>query len=211
MKILFFGDSITDMDRKRDVDDIHIGNGFVFFVAGDIKAEDPSVEILNRGVSGDKIVDLYARIKKDVWNQKPDILSILVGVNDVAHEIFDNNGVEFDRFIKIYDMLIADTLKVLPNTKIIICEPFILKGKLTEEHYEKFLLIKDYAKEIKYLAEKYSLEFLPLQDAFNKVVKQTNVEYYLYDGVHPNIAGAKLIADEWLKLYKDKIKKNFEL
>ena len=86
-----------------------------------------------------------------------------------------------------------------------------MKGKLTEEHYEKFLLIKDYAKEIKYLAEKYSLEFLPLQDAFNKVVKQTNVEYYLYDGVHPNIAGAKLIADEWLKLYKDKIKKNFEL
>ena len=82
MKILFFGDSITDMRRSRDSDGVHLGDGYVFFVAGDIKREDPSIEIINRGISGDRVVDLYARIKSDVWNHKPDVLSILIGIND---------------------------------------------------------------------------------------------------------------------------------
>ena len=209
MRILFFGDSITDMGRRREVDGVHLGNGYVFFVAGDIKRKDPCVEIINRGISGNRIVDLYARIKGDVWNEKPDVLSILIGVNDVAHEIFDKNGVELERFIKVYEMLISDTLKVLPKVKIILCEPFVLKGELTEENYQKFLQVKEYAKAVKALAEKYSIEFLPLQDELEKSAKKTSSKDYLYDGVHPDIAGARLIADEWMKLYNEKIKKGY--
>ena len=203
MKILFFGDSITDMGRNRESDCVFCGNGYVFYAAGDIKREDPSVEIINRGISGNRIVDIYARIKSDVWNHKPDILSILIGVNDVWHEVAAQNGVELERFVKIYDMLISDTLKALPDVKIILCEPFVLKGEATELNYDRFLEVKDYAKAIKSLAEKYSLKFLPLQEAFDKASQKTCVEDYLYDGVHPNIAGARLIADEWMKLFKE--------
>ena len=207
MKILFYGDSITDMGRSRERTDVFaMGEGYVFFAAGDIKREDPSVEIVNRGVSGNRIVDLYARIKCDVWNHKPDVLSILIGINDIWHEIGSGNGVELERFVKVYDMLISDTLKVLPNLKIILCEPFVLKGTATEENYERFLQVKEYAKAVKKLAEKYSLEFLPLQDAFDKAAEKTCASDYLYDGVHPDTAGARLIADEWMKLYKGKIK-----
>jgi lysophospholipase L1-like esterase len=104
-------------------------------------------------------------------------------------------------------MLISDTLKVLPKVKIILCEPFVLKGTATEENYESFLQVKEYAKAVKSLAEKYSLEFLPLQDAFDKAAAKTQASDYLYDGVHPDIAGARLIADEWMNLYNEKIKK----
>ena len=207
MKILFFGDSITDMGRNRERTDVFgLGEGYVFYATGDLKREYPSIEIINRGISGNRIVDLYARIKSDVWNLEPDVLSILIGVNDVWHEIGSQNGVELDRFIKIYDMLITDTLKVLPNLKIILCEPFVLKGCATEENYERFLEVKEYAKAINSLAEKHSLEFLPLQDAFDKAAEKSCAEYYLYDGVHPDAAGARLIADEWIKLYNEKIK-----
>ena len=208
MKILFFGDSITDMGRNRESDGVFgLGKGYVFYAAGDLKKEDPSIEVINRGISGNRIVDLYARIKADIINLKPDLMSILIGVNDVWHELGENpNGVELDRFIKVYDMLITDTLKVLPNLKIILLEPFVLKGGATEENYERFLEVKEYAKAVKALAEKYSLEFLPLQDAFDKAAEKSCAEYYLYDGVHPDAAGARLIADEWIKLYNEKIK-----
>ena len=82
----------------------------------------------------------------------------------------------------------------------------MLKGIATEENYERFLEVKEYAKAVKALAEKHSLEFVPLQDAFDKAAEKTCAEYYLYDGVHPDAAGARLIADEWIKLYNEKIK-----
>ena len=200
MKIVFFGDSITDMGRNRERDDVFgMGEGYVFYVAGDIKRESLSTEVINRGISGNRIVDLYARIKYDVWNLQPDVLSILIGVNDVWHEIGNKNGVELDRFIKVYQMLIEDTLKVLPNVKIVLCEPFVLKGAATELNYDKFLQVKDYAKAVKAIAEKYNLGFVPLQEQFDKVAKDGNACDYLYDGVHPTIAGSTIIANEWLK------------
>lgn len=206
MKILFYGDSITDMGRNRENDNVFMGNGYVFYAAGDIKKENPSVQILNRGISGNRIVDLYARIKSDVWNLEPDVLSVLIGVNDVWHEISNKNGVELDRFIKVYEMLIEDTLKVLPNLKIVLCEPFVLKGDATEVNYDKFLAVKEYAKAVKALAEKYGLGFVALQEPFDKAAEKYGAKEFLYDGVHPNIAGARLIADEWMKYYNQKIK-----
>ena len=212
MKILFLGDSITDMCRVRDQDykyPMSFGFGYPFIVNSKFSEQNPNEHsYVNVGISGNRIVDLYARVKADVWNYNPDVISILIGINDIWHEINWQNGVELERFIKVYDMLISDTLKVLPNVKIILCEPFVLQGTATEENYESFLQVKEYAKAIKGLAEKYSLEFLPLQDAFDKAAEKTQASDYLYDGVHPDIAGARLIADEWMKLYNEKIKKD---
>lgn len=207
MKILFFGDSITDMGRKRG-DDGHIysyGNGYVYLVASELFSKEPGkYEIINRGISGNRIVDLYARIKADVWNEKPDCLSILIGVNDVWHELSENpNGVGLERWEKVYRMLIEDTKRHLPDTRIILCEPFVLHGSATdfEDRYEKFANVYGYAKVAKKLAKEYGLEFVALQEKFNQKAEEYGAQYYLYDGVHPDVAGAKLIATEWLKVF----------
>ena len=208
MKILMYGDSITDLGRswERDHAPDSYGYGYVYYVASDLFKDDPTkYEIINRGVGGSRIVDLYARIKASVWNFEPDVLSVLCGVNDVWHELDHQNGVEPKRWEKVYRMMIEDTLARLPNVKIIICEPFILKGSKTQERYDEFLKIKDYAVIAKKLAEEYGLYFLPLQEKFDAVAEKYPTEVYLYDGVHPNIAGSRLIADEWVKLFTEKI------
>lgn len=210
MKILMYGDSITDAGRNRNSDftlDAY-GHGYVKFVAGELLFENPTkYQIINRGISGNRIVDLYARIKKDVWNESPDVLSILVGVNDVWHEIGAENGVEIDRFERMYRILLEETLARLPNVKIVICEPFVLEGTATQEQFDRFLEVKEYAKVTKNLAEEYGLYFLPLQEKLEKAAKEYEAKLYLSDGVHPAIAGAKLIANEWLALFKEQIDK----
>lgn len=214
MKIVFFGDSITDMCRNREqnkpTDIYSYGSGYPIFVASDLYREDPlKYEVFNRGIGGNRIVDLYARMKSDVWNLEPDVLSILIGVNDVWHEVCWGNGVELDRFETMYRHLIEDTLKRLPNLKIILCEPFVLKGSATEnteeipDKFKKFQYVYEYAKVVQKLAKEYGLYFLPLQAKFDEKSAKYGVEPYLYDGVHPMIAGATLIADEWLKLFKE--------
>ena len=210
MKILFFGDSITDMNRQRvDEQDalnqpFTYGCGFPFFVAGDLYRVAPEKYfVINKGISGDRIVDLYARVKKDVWNLKPDLISILVGTNDVWHELTPNqpNGVEIDRWEKMYRLLIDDTKKALPNVKFIICEPFLLHGSATDGDFKTLSRIKDYAVVAKKIADDYGIPFVSLQKKFDEYAEKYNAEAYLFDGVHPNVAGARLIADEWLKVF----------
>ena len=206
MKVVFYGDSITDAGRNYEVDfqPEGYGYGYVKYAVKSLIAENPEKHALyNRGISGNRIVDLYARIKKDVWNLQPDFLSILIGVNDVWHEIEGQNGVELERFEKMYRILLDDTLQKLPNLKIMLCEPFILKGSATVGKWEEFLQVKEYAKVVKKLAEEYKLYFLPLQDALDKAAEINGSEYYAADGVHPTEAGAKLIAGEWVKLFKE--------
>ena len=208
MKIVFFGDSITDMSRARNSDGKveSYGDGYVFFVAGKLLSENPQkYEIINRGISGNRVVDLYARIKGDVWNQQPDVLSILIGVNDVWHELSENpNGVDLTRWEKVYRMLIEDTKERLPNTKIMILEPFVLHGRATDfnDKYEDFQQVKLYAAKAKEIAKDYGLTFVPLQEKFDKAAEKYGEQYYLYDGVHPDVAGAALIAGEWLKAFE---------
>ncbi len=208
MKILFFGDSITDMARSRDTDGqaFGYGVGYVNSVASTLKYENPEAyEIINRGISGNRVVDLYARIKADVWNHNPDVISILIGINDIWHEIYGENGVDLKRFERVYRMLIEDTQEQLPGVKFILCEPFVLKGSATEEKYEEFLEVKKYALVVKKLAEEYDIPFVALQEKFDELAEKHGAEHYLYDGVHPDLAGGKLIAEEWLKAFRKMI------
>lgn len=204
MKILFYGDSITDMGRSRDFDKKAwgYGVGYPSFVAGTLLKDEPEkYEFINRGISGNRIVDLYARIKADVWNLQPDVLSILIGINDIWHEIGGKNGVELDRFERIYRMLLQDTKERLPNIKFVLMEPFVLEGEATKDHMDAFAEVKNYANMVKKLAEEFGAVFVPLQAKFDEAAAKHGAENYLYDGVHPDAAGAKLIADEWLKAF----------
>ncbi len=208
MKIVNFGDSITDMNRNREADGTvyGYGSGYSFLVACQLISENPEkYQVVNRGVSGNRIVDLYARVKSDVWNLQPDVLSILIGVNDVWHEVSGKNGVELDRFDRIYRTLIKETQERLPNCKIMIIEPYVLKGSATQAKYDEFLEIKNYAKAVRKIAEDFNLPFVSLQEKLDAATAKHGVEPYSYDGVHPNVAGVKLIADEWLKTFREKI------
>ena len=209
MKILFYGDSITDMGRRRDYDNLSdtafaYGVGYPVFVAGELM-KNPECEIVNRGIAGNKIVDLYARAKIDAWNHTPDVMSILVGVNDVWHEVSRRDGVELERWIRVYKMLIEDTKKHLPNVKLLICEPFILDGVGTTQHMDHLIEVKKYAAAAKQIAEEYGAYFLPLQELLTNATAAAKPDTYLYDGIHPTAAGAKLIADAWLKLFRENI------
>ena len=136
--ILFQGDSITDAGRDKATDG-HMGFGYATFVKGAIGMDYPNeYQFINRGISGNRIVDVYSRIKMDILNLKPDIMSLLIGVNDVWHELNNQNGVEAEKFFKIYDMLIEEIKQELPDIKIIILEPFVLKTGATEEKWDVF-------------------------------------------------------------------------
>ena len=209
MKILFYGDSITDMNRLRD--DVSalpfkLGNSYALVTGAYLVGKNPTgYDVVNKGISGNRIVDLYARIKKDVWNEQPDVLSILVGINDVWHEVQNGNGVDIVRFEKIYRMLIEDTLERLPNLKIMLLEPFVLEGSATKEKYEEFLAVKDYAKVVKKLASDYGLVFVELQSRFDEYCEKYGSQILLYDGVHPNLVGTKIISDAWIEAFESEI------
>lgn len=197
--ILFQGDSITDAIRNRDLP-FDMGKGYPNLVSAHLGFENPGeYEFINRGISGNRIVDLYARIKKDLINLKPDYMSILIGVNDVWHELAYENGVAPDKFRKIYSMLIEEVKEALPDIKIMLLEPFVLPGPATEEHMDKFSAVYEMAKITKEIAEKYNLVFVPLQEKFDEATKLAEATYWLGDGVHPTPKGHELIKREWLK------------
>ena len=212
-KIVFFGDSITDSGRNKEIDFANgsYGHGYVLFASGKIMTDKPNeYEVYNRGISGNRIVDAYARIKKDVWNLEPDVISIYLGVNDVWHDIKYNNGVELDRFEKVYRMLLEDTIKRLPNCKLMMIEPFVVEGTRTSEgenEFEKFLRVYDYAKVCEKLAKEFDIPYLKTQEMANKLSSENGEKFFAIDGVHPSITGSKLIADEWVKLFYEKIDK----
>ena len=141
MKILFLGDSITDADRIRGSLDAGrvqetysdtpkaYGYGYVFLTAAQLFYEKPNYyTILNRGIGGDRLPQVYARIQLDVWNENPDVLSILIGTNDIDSGT-NTNYTDIERWGRIYRDLIKDTKIKCPNTKIIICEPFRFDDK----------------------------------------------------------------------------------
>lgn len=205
MKILFQGDSITDAGRPRDHEGL--GTGYPVMIGGDLGAHHPGqYECFNRGVSGNRIVDVYARIKIDGWNLEPDVFSLLIGVNDVWHEFGNHNGVEPERFEKVYRMLIEDTKQVLPHVKFMLMEPFALPGRANESRWEEFSSnVCQLAEIVQRLAKEYQLSFVPLQEKLNAACKLCPPEYWLGDGVHPTAAGHRLIADAWLDVFNREI------
>ena len=145
MKIILFGDSITDMGRDRSLSFAGnaFGCGYSARIAGDLYCKDSAkYTVLNRGISGNRSVDLYARLKEDVWNAKPDLISILIGVNDVWHEIAYEKGVDLARFVKVYRAIIEETREKFPEIKFMLMEPFVLKGSATQEKFTEFSKVK---------------------------------------------------------------------
>lgn len=208
MKILFQGDSITDVGRNTDRGStISMGQGYPLLVDARLSVKYPQqFQFLNFGISGNRVVDIYSRIKADFWNHQPDVFSLLIGVNDVWHEVGHHNGVDARRFENVYRMLIDDTLRELPELKIIAMEPFVLPGTATtglEDYFRTEVSAR--AEAVRRVAGEYQLIFLPLQKLLDDACAIAPASYWLSDGVHPTPAGHQLIADAWIDAFEKHI------
>jgi len=203
-KILFVGDSITDAGRTA-VQNENLGSGYPLLVTSSLALNYPEeYEFVNRGISGNRIVDLIARVKSDMINLNPDYMSILIGVNDVWHKLDFTNGVDTKRFEMYYNLLIEELKEALPELKIMILEPFVLKGTGTEKYFDEFKAeVFEKAAAAKRVAEKNNLPFIPLQEKFDEALEKAPASYWLYDGVHPSPAGHEIIKNEWIKKFEE--------
>ncbi|MBO5745692.1 MAG: SGNH/GDSL hydrolase family protein [Clostridia bacterium] len=207
-RILFQGDSITDVGRSRD-NLADVGRGYPLLIKAQLGAEYPEeYEFINKGVSGNRIVDLYARIKKDFINHKPDYASIYIGVNDAWHEINDKNGVDTLKFEKIYEMMLEEIYAACPDIKLIIIAPYVLEGPATSntetipDRWSRFQVdVAEKAAVCKKIAEKYGLPLIELQPVFDEAAKKAPNAYWTPDGVHPTAMGHELIKNLWLEAF----------
>lgn len=200
--ILFQGDSITDAGRNRDIADPNrpaaLGSGYANLIASHLLQQQPqdNLRFFNRGISGNRVTDLYARWKVDAINLQPDLLSILIGVNDTWHEFMYGNGVEVDRYTAIYRMLLDYTKERLPNVQLVLCEPFVLHcGVVTDGWITE---MDERRKVVRELAGEYDALFVPFQSVLDEALSDAGPDYWAADGVHPTPAGHRLLADAWL-------------
>ncbi len=200
--ILFQGDSITDTGRNREIAEPNrgaaLGSGYANLIASRLLQERPqdNLRFFNRGISGNRVTDLYARWKVDGINLQPDLISILIGVNDTWHEFMYGNGVEVDRYTTIYRMLLDYTKQRLPDVQLVLCEPFVLPcGVVTEGWIAE---MAERRQVVRQLASDYRAIFVPFQSMFDKALAQAEAAYWAADGVHPTPAGHRLMADTWL-------------
>ncbi len=205
MKILFQGDSITDWNRSR-TDDSNVGNGYAGLVKSRLSLDHPGkFEFINRGVSGNRVADIYARMNEDIIALRPDLMSIMVGTNDYP---WSANEKFLHRYERVYDMLIGDIKEDLPDIKLIIMEPFLLPGeRVVNEGYPTRRAETEKRSEVsRRIAEKYGAEFVPLQALLDKACEKAPVEYWTIEGVHLTSAAYQILADEWIKAFKKVVK-----
>lgn len=202
--ILFQGDSITDGNRGRNTDPNHImGHGYAFSIASRVGADYPEkkYQFYNRGISGNKVNDLEKRWQAETLDLKPDVLSILVGVNDSSSVVFKRESViAIEKYEETYTSLLEQTKATYPNILFVLCEPFILKGGRVTDNWETYHSdIVQRQAIVRKLATKYNAVFVGFQEVFDKACDKATTDYWIWDGVHPTVAGHELMAREWLK------------
>ncbi len=197
--IIFQGDSITDAERNC-VDENSYGNGYCEMCSSILNNlyPDYNLKIINKGIAGNLTRDMKARWDKDCLDYKPDIVSIMAGINDVwCHYNGSNYITPIEQFTENYEYLMSSVKK--KGAKLIIVEPFLF---VVGEH------IKDFFREdldpkinaIRKLAEKYADIYIPMDGIFHSYLTKYKRDEILRDGVHPTILGHRMIAKEWLKL-----------
>jgi lysophospholipase L1-like esterase len=201
--ILFQGDSITDAGRKKDdpkVNDLaSLGGGYAFLAAAELLVDHPDgdLKIYNRGISGNKVHQLAERWQQDCIDLKPNVLSVLIGVNDIWHGLNGQYDGTVETYRDDYRKLLERTKQELPEVKLVVCEPFVLRcGAVTDKWFPEFDKYRAAAKEI---ANEFATVWVPFQTMFDEAVKLAPPEHWAGDGVHPSPAGNALMAYTWMK------------
>jgi len=202
--ILFQGDSITDWWRNHHSklpNTVNaLGAGYVLLTAGQLLFNyvDKNLQIYNKGNNGDKVYQMADRWDVDCLALKPDILSIQIGVNDYWHTITHGYKGTIKTYIDDYHKLLNFTKTALPHIKLVICEPFAVKGVkyVDNSWYPTFNLFRKAARDI---ATEYHATFVPFQSVFDKAVESSSPAYWSVDGVHPTVPGEVLMAQAWMR------------
>ncbi len=203
MRYLFQGDSITDCGRGDYNNPFAMGMGYPRFLEAELTSGPEENVVMNCGISGNRVVDLLARWKKDCLNLKPDVLTILIGVNDVWHEYGGQNGVDPDLFEEVYRILIRETKAALPDTRIVLMGAYATHGTVTDGAWEYFDGgVRARRERTRKVAEEFGVEFIDLQKAFDNAQKVIPAQRLTADGVHPTAAGHRLIAKTWMENLK---------
>ncbi|MGH7520073.1 MAG: GDSL-type esterase/lipase family protein [Gemmatimonadales bacterium] len=199
--VLFQGDSITDSGRNRSATEPNaagaLGNGYPLLVASAVLSAraNQSPRFYNRGISGNKVPDLQQRWTADALDLQPDVLSVLIGVNDIWHKLNGNYAGTVQDYEQQYAALLEQTRRALPRVHLIVLEPFVLRvGAVDERWFPEFDQRRAAAARV---AKQARATFVPLQAVFDRHLRSAPPAYWAADGVHPTPAGHGLIAEQW--------------
>ena len=194
--ILFQGDSVTDCGRDRISPD-GLGRGYAFIISALLAAEYPGLflKFHNRGISGNRTSDLLSRWKEDCIDLRPDIVSILIGINNTWRRYDSDDPTPVETFEREYRALLTMTRDAL-DPLFVICEPFVLpvpedRRKWREDLDPKIAVTRA-------LAAEFSALYIPFDGIFAAASTRTDPAYWAPDGVHPSEAGHGLMAREWI-------------
>jgi lysophospholipase L1-like esterase len=205
--ILFQGDSITDAGRNREDAGFNnaraLGTGYAMLAGAQLllKYAQLNLKIYNKGISGNKVYQLAERWDKDCIALKPDIVSILIGVNDIWHKLDGTYDGTLEIYRRDYIALLDRTRKALPGVKLIIGEPFGVRGvkAVDDRWYPEFY---EYQKAAREIAAQFGAAFIPYQAVYDEAQKRAPGVYWTGDGVHASLAGACLMAQAWQETIK---------
>lgn len=212
-RILFIGDSITDgnwgggngpSSKRNRWDQNHLfGSGYMYLCAAHFMGSFPERHYLfyNRGISGNTLEALEQRWKEDVLEIKPDVLSILIGTNDIAYYLRNTEKpFDFEGWGKRYRSLLDQSLAQNPSLKIVLCAPFVAKvGEKVSDQQAR--LVRQCATVVEKIAWEYKVTYLPYNTLFDTIIQKNKdipASYWVWDGIHPTAAGHKLMADLWI-------------
>jgi lysophospholipase L1-like esterase len=196
-RILFQGDSITDGNRGRSADPNHIlGHGYAFIIAAKFGAgyAERNLTFLNRGNSGNTVLDLEKRWQKDTLDLKPGLLSVLIGVND------NSKGVSVEQYEQVYDQLLTAAKAAHPKLKLVLCEPFGMALGAKKAIFATWNpSLQQRQAVVARLAAKHGAALVRFQKIFDDACQRAPAEHWIWDGVHPTYSGHQLMADEWVR------------
>jgi lysophospholipase L1-like esterase len=196
--ILFIGDSITDCGR-REPQHAPLGCGYVHMVSDMLTIREPrkNITVLNRGISGDTVANLRSRWSDDALALKPDWLSLKIGINDLNQTLSGQADLPPEKFEENYDYILAQTVKRLPNCKLLLLEPFFMSRDSLKESYRARVLrtIPGYIDVVRRMSQKYKTRLVKTHDLFQAQLKHHPLSVFSHEPVHPNSAGHLLMAE----------------
>ncbi|MFC7679449.1 SGNH/GDSL hydrolase family protein [Paenibacillus sp. GCM10028914] len=194
--LLFQGDSITDCGRNYNDKD-NLGSGYALMISGKLGLTYPEKKIrfLNRGISGNLVVDLRARWEEDCIRLNPSWVSIMVGINEVGRKYKQGEPTSTEAYYEGYKELLVQTIEKT-GAKIILMEPFLLPVDDVTKQWREDLDPKIQA--VRELAREFNTLYVPLDGLFAAAITQHDMTYYAPDGIHPTAAGHALISEAWM-------------
>jgi lysophospholipase L1-like esterase len=200
--ILIQGDSITDAGREKEKqlpnNADSFGKGYAFIIGAGLLDlfSHMNISVYNRGISGNKVYQLAERWQKDCLDLKPDLLSILIGINDYWHMRNGKYDGTVEKYETDYRQLLKLTKETFPEINLVICQPFALPGTtaVDESWVEP---VKAYQEAAFRLCKEFKANWVPFQNVFDEAIKHAPAKYWAADGVHPTMAGTHLMASAW--------------